>query len=64
MRLSSKVGVVSIVGVLLALAIAWAAVGNAQGRGAQGRGGAAAQQAPPQRISVAVAQVKPDMVGT
>ena len=64
MRPTGKAGVVSILGVLTALAIAWTTAGNAQGRGGQGRGGAAAQQAPPQRISVAVAQVKPDMVGT
>lgn len=48
---------------LIAVAIGATAVGSAQGqRGAQGRGGAAAQT--PQRISVQVVQVKPEMVGT
>jgi hypothetical protein len=58
MRPTNSGRFLSMAAVLTGVAIAWTAV-----PGAQGRGGAAAQQAP-QRTSVQVVQVKPDMVGT
>jgi hypothetical protein len=67
----NRFGVLSMTAVLLAIALAWTMVGNAQGQrgagGGQGRGGAAApapqQGPPPVRIAVQVTEVRPDMIG-
>jgi hypothetical protein len=64
MRPRSKTGFLAMMAVLLAVAMVWTIDGQAQRGGGQGRGGAAAQEAPPVRIQVQVTQVKPDMVGT
>lgn len=56
MRMTRKTVLLSGAAVLLAVGVAWTIMGRAQG-------GASAQP-PPQRIVVAVTQVKPEMIGT
>jgi hypothetical protein len=65
MRAIRKAGPLSIVATSVAVVVAWTALGAAQGqRGAGGRGGAAAPQAPAVRLQVQMTQVKPEMLGT